>query len=75
MSTAAERHYTVAEVAERWRVSENTIIRRFRDQPGVLNIGIGKKVALRIPESVLSAYHEQRSAGFVSKLQRRRGRV
>jgi CTP-dependent riboflavin kinase len=53
-----ESHFAPAEIAERLNLSEQTAIRLFQDQPGVLNVrkGLGKKrnyVTLRIPESVV----------------------
>lgn len=53
-----ESHFAPAEIAERLNLSEQTVIRLFQDQPGVLKVrkGLGKKrdyVTLRIPESVL----------------------
>jgi len=78
-STFSERHYTTKEVAELWNVSMETVRRYFRDEPGVLILGTrngtGRKPTktgrqrnptehLRIPESVLARFHEQRSAGW-----------
>jgi predicted transcriptional regulator len=62
---ALEKHYTVAEVAGLWGLSEDTIRRLFRDDPAVLKIGAGEKrykrgyVVLRIPESVVLRTHEK----------------
>jgi hypothetical protein len=56
--TFAERHYTVQELADLWRLSPKTIRRQFRNEPGVLRYGNPKKghrrdyVTLRIPHSV-----------------------
>lgn len=70
---AAERHYSVQEVAELWGVAQATIRRIFDDQPGVLRISMPRlqknrkhkpHVLLRIPESVLARLHQQWSAGF-----------
>ena len=61
---ALEKHYTVAEVASLWCLSEDTIRKIFRDDPAVLKIGAGEKlhkrgyVVLRIPESVVLRTHE-----------------
>ena len=65
-SPVLERHYSVAEIAEQWGVSNNTVRRRFRDEPGVLDLGAPSRLVggpkkkykrrqalLRIPESVL----------------------
>jgi AraC-like DNA-binding protein len=59
---ALERHYTVAEVAQLWGVSKNTVRRVFKDVPGVLRIGSRKPrtrryITLSIPERVLTATH------------------
>jgi len=62
---ALEKHYTVAEVAVLWSLSEETIRKLFRDDPSVLKIGVGEKlhkrgyVVLRIPESVVLRTHEK----------------
>lgn len=65
---AEEKHYTVAEIAQLWGVCDNTIISLFRDQPGVLKLGRRtltrrkrQYVTLRIPASVLSRVHSERS--------------
>ena len=52
-----ERHYTVPELAKLWHVSDDTIRRMFKGEPGVIEIRLqrpGKRryVVLRIPESV-----------------------
>ena len=62
---ALEKHYSVAKVAEMWALSEDTIRKIFRDDPGVIKIGAGEKrfrrgyLVLRIPESVLQRTHER----------------
>jgi hypothetical protein len=53
-----EPFFAPAQIAQRLSLSEQTVIRLFQDQPGVLKVrkGLGKKrdyVTLRIPESVL----------------------
>ena len=53
----AERHYTVTEIAELWRVSTDTVRRLFEDEPGVIVISNSKpgkrpRRTLRIPQSV-----------------------
>jgi AraC-like DNA-binding protein len=75
MSAAVEKHYTPAEIAKIWAVSEKTVIRAFRDAEGVLRLGSEQRTLLRIPESVLAAHHDQRSRGFVGELKRRRRRI
>lgn len=60
MTAVAERHYRVDELAKLWRLSRNTIIRLFQDEPGVMKVGKGLNryrrrrpyLLLVIPESV-----------------------
>jgi MarR-like DNA-binding transcriptional regulator SgrR of sgrS sRNA len=62
-----ERHLTPKEIAELWQLDESTVRRIFIDEPGVLKIGatIGRGrrsyVTLRIPETVLQRFHQERS--------------
>jgi hypothetical protein len=65
------RHYTVAEIAELWKLSDDTVRAIFEHEQGVLVFGDdrsnGRKrryVTLRIPEDVARRVHE--------RLQRRR---
>jgi hypothetical protein len=61
--SAAERHYTVREVAALWGLCADTVRSLFADEPGVLRLGHGdlrtkrKYVGMRIPESVLQRVH------------------
>jgi len=68
--SALERHYTVKEVAEMWRLDEKMIRRIFGNEPGVVSIGSSESRfrrayrTLRIPESVLLRVHRRlRRAG------------
>jgi hypothetical protein len=68
--TCIEKHYSVSELAEIWRLSENTIRRIFENEPGVLKWGTHegrfkrKYITLRIPETVvLRVHHQLRAAG------------
>jgi hypothetical protein len=60
---AFERHFSVAEVAELWKLNQTTIRRIFRDEPGVLKFGSQETrfkrgyMTLKIPESVLQRVH------------------
>ncbi len=63
-----ERHYTVSEVAELWSLSDNTIRKVFRDEPGVLRTQLPslrarkrQNITLRIPESVVYRVHGRMS--------------
>src|SRR5664280_3848433 len=61
---ALEKHYSVAEIATLWNLSEDSIRNIFRDEPGVLKIGSSFKrrkrgyIVLRVPESILQKVHE-----------------
>jgi hypothetical protein len=67
-SIATEKHYSPREVADIYNVSVDTVIRWFRDVPGVIVVGNRetlykrKKQTMRIPESVLHWFHEQHRA-------------
>ena len=55
-----EKHYDVETLAELWGLSTDTINRKFKDEPGVVNFATIKKTKrirkpkakLRIPQSV-----------------------
>jgi hypothetical protein len=58
---------TPAQIADRWQVSVDTVVRVFGDEPGVLNLsagsrGRGKRAyrLLRIPETVLRRVEKSR---------------
>jgi hypothetical protein len=61
------RVFTPRELAELWRLSENTIRRLFQDQPGVFVLGEsnprGRRgyVTLRIPEAVAARLWQERT--------------
>ena len=57
MYDLAEPHYTVYELAEIWRVSPDSIRRRFHDEEGVIHLGNPNRKRriydpIRIPRSV-----------------------
>jgi hypothetical protein len=63
-----ERHYSVAELAEHWNLSPDTIRKLFEDEPGVLVLGENSKrrgkrryTTLRIPESVAARVYRHHS--------------
>lgn len=62
---ALERHYSIAEIAEKWALSENTVRRMFENEPGILAWGsegsVGKRAyrSMRIPESVMVRIHQR----------------
>jgi hypothetical protein len=65
-----ETHYTIAEIAQQWKLSEDTVRKLFIDEPGVLKIGEGSRLlggrkykrryfVLRIPAAVLRRVEQQ----------------
>ena len=63
-----EEHYTVQEIAKKWKVDAETVRRTFIDEEGVLIFGEqdrrdGKRayLTLRIPESVLKRVYTERT--------------
>src|ERR1035437_9559931 len=70
-SSAMEKHYSLAEVAEAWGISVRMARLIFRDVPGVSDVCNRHSLTsraytiLRIPASVTARVHESRSAGFV----------
>ena len=64
LPVAFEKHYRVSELAELWGFCDNTIIKLFSDEPGVLRIerfGKRKYTTLSIPASVALRVHERLS--------------
>jgi hypothetical protein len=62
-----ERHYTVAEIAETWNLSRDSVRKIFEDEAGVLVLGAGGSErkrgyhTLRIPQSVVERVHRRLS--------------
>jgi len=62
---ALERRYSVREVADMWHVSDDTVRKLFRDEPGVLSLGSVESrfkrgyMTLLIPETVLKTVHRK----------------
>ena len=63
MSAAFEKHFRVKELADLWGFCDNTIIKLFADEPGVLRLerltAKRKYMTLSIPESVALRVHER----------------
>src|SRR5262249_27717284 len=59
--SALETHYTVQDLAGRWKLSPNTIRKLFAQEPDVLsiNLGTGQRVKLSIPESAVARVRER----------------
>lgn len=53
-----EPHYTVAEIADQWKLSRDTVRKIFAKEAGVLVVGEGYQT-LRIPESVKARVHRR----------------
>jgi hypothetical protein len=70
-SRMAERHYSVAELAELWNLSPNKVREMFQGESGVLAIGecrskFGRhryRVTLRIPQSVAERVYRRQCIG------------
>jgi hypothetical protein len=62
-SLAVQKHYRVKELADLWGFSENTIIKLFSNEDGVLRLesptGKRKYATLSIPETVAIRVHER----------------
>lgn len=62
-TTALEKHYRVRELADLWALSDNTIIRMFANESGVIHLespnGKRRYVTLSIPESVALRVHDR----------------
>jgi hypothetical protein len=62
---ASEKHYSVAEIAKLWALSEKTVRRIFEREPGVISWGSEEAMhkrgyrTLRVPESVFIRVHRK----------------
>ena len=69
-SPAFQRHFSVAEVAALWNLSEDAIRKLFKNEPGVVVFGTATRgsrrryTTVRIPESVLQRVYKQHSLYF-----------
>lgn len=57
-----QTHFTVGQLAKKWGLSDSTVLRLFKMEPGVMRIGNinsrkRAKVSLRIPEDVAERVH------------------
>jgi hypothetical protein len=64
MSPALQQHYTCAELSKLWGISQSTLLRIFKSEPGVLRIGNLKsrkrtKISIRIPLEVVERVWQQ----------------
>jgi hypothetical protein len=69
---AGEQHFTPAEIARLWGLSQTKVRRLFQAEPGVLRLGEGSRRAgrrlkrgyftLRIPETIALRVHRRLSA-------------
>jgi transcriptional antiterminator len=64
-SMATEKHYSPADIAQQWGISERTVGRMFANEEGVLEWGRDETLhkrgykTIRIPESVLLRVHRK----------------
>jgi hypothetical protein len=64
---ALERHYSVAEIAKMWNLSQDKVRAIFRDEPGVLRSQLRaplrarkrQNIMLRVPKSILLRVHDR----------------
>lgn len=62
-----ERHFSPRTLAEMWGFSEDTIVRWFEEETGVLKAGADgvrgrrRKITMRIPESVAKRVYAERT--------------
>ena len=65
LSHSFQRHYSVAEISEKWGLSRDAIRRLFRDEPGVLVLRRPRKdskrpyTTLRIPQEVMERVYQR----------------
>jgi hypothetical protein len=58
--TTFEMHYSIGDLAKRWRLGRETVRLLVKDEPGVLKIQLGHRKALTrysVPESVARRVH------------------
>lgn len=60
LDSTFESHYTVGDLAKRWRLGRETVRLLVKDEPGVLKIRLGRRKSLTrysVPESVARRVH------------------
>lgn len=67
-----ERHYTTTQLAAMLGRSSDTIIRRFKGKPGVIDMGTPKRALLSIPASLVFGEKNGASSGGALEVQRSR---
>ncbi len=53
--------WTPQQLADRWQVDASFVRKVFRGVPGVLRLGAGKHLTIRVPAAVLERFEEERS--------------
>jgi len=61
-----EKFWTPEELAQRWRVSNDTVLRILEETPGVLNLGNARSKrrvyrVFRVPDGVLKVLEQKRA--------------
>ena len=60
---ALDRHFSIAEIAQQWGVSRDTVRRHFERVPGILRLGHAETktkrryITVRVPERIVRAQH------------------
>jgi hypothetical protein len=65
-------HFSIADLARKWRVSRETIRLLIKDEPGVIRIQLGRKKAMcrySVPASVARRIHTRITAPAFSFIQ------
>ena len=55
-----EKHYSVSDLKDQWRMGRETVRKLVRDEPGVVKIRLGRKqsnTTYSVPESVARRIH------------------
>lgn len=58
--TTFETHYSISDLAERWRLGRETVRLLIKDEPGVVRVRLGRRKAMTrysVPESVARRVH------------------
>jgi len=58
--TTFEIHYSISDLAERWRLGRETVRLLIKDEPGVVRVRLGRRKAMTrysVPESVARRVH------------------
>ena len=56
-----EQHFTIEEIAKKWRMKRDTVYRMFKEEPGVFrpSMGEGERHMTLVPLSVIQRVHRR----------------